>query len=60
MASWGEVCRECVNTVVQVPIEILLAAVIATLLGSLVLVSSHISPLIKPDRGTVIIPIAKH
>jgi dolichyl-phosphate beta-glucosyltransferase len=41
MAAWSEVCRECVNTVATIPIEILLAAVAATLLGFFVLVSSE-------------------
>ncbi|CAG8222474.1 unnamed protein product [Penicillium olsonii] len=37
MAAWNEVCRQCVNTVANVPIEILLAAILATLLGLFVL-----------------------
>ena len=42
MAAWNEVCRQCVNTVANVPIEILLAAILATLLGLFVLVSTSI------------------
>jgi dolichyl-phosphate beta-glucosyltransferase len=41
MAAWSEVCRECVNTVATIPIEILLASIAATLLGIFVLVSPH-------------------
>ncbi|CAG8042288.1 unnamed protein product [Penicillium salamii] len=37
MAAWNEVCRQCVNTVANVPIEILLVAALATLLGLFVL-----------------------
>ncbi|CAG8931821.1 unnamed protein product [Penicillium salamii] len=37
MAAWNEVCRQCVNTVANVPIEILLVAASATLLGLFVL-----------------------
>ncbi|CAI7657663.1 unnamed protein product [Penicillium bialowiezense] len=37
MAAWSEVCRQCVDTIAGVPIEILLVAVAATLLGLLVL-----------------------
>ncbi|KAJ5353919.1 Dolichyl-phosphate beta-glucosyltransferase [Penicillium brevicompactum] len=42
MAAWSEVCRQCVDTVVGVPIEILLVAILATLLGLLVLVILHL------------------
>lgn len=42
MAAWNEVCRQCVSTVANVPIEILLVAALATLLGLFVLVSIQI------------------
>jgi hypothetical protein len=38
-AAWGEVCRQCVNTVVEIPVQILLIASVASLLGLFVLVS---------------------
>jgi hypothetical protein len=37
--AWGEVCRQCVSTVAEVPIQILLVTIAATLLGLFVLVS---------------------
>lgn len=39
MTAWSDVCRQCVNVVAEVPIEILLVSVLATLLGLVVLVS---------------------
>ena len=50
MAAWSEVCRECVNTVAQVPIEILLITVLATLLGLFVLVSTRFPEAISRYR----------
>ncbi|KAJ5534205.1 hypothetical protein N7527_000459 [Penicillium freii] len=41
-AAWGEVCRQCVNTVVEIPVQILLIAALATLLGLFVLFSLFI------------------
>ncbi|KAJ5512557.1 Dolichyl-phosphate beta-glucosyltransferase [Penicillium fimorum] len=41
-AAWGEVCRQCVNTVVETPVQILLIAALATLLGLFVLFSLFI------------------
>ncbi|KAJ5229806.1 hypothetical protein N7489_010514 [Penicillium chrysogenum] len=41
-AAWGEVCRQCVNTVVEIPVQILLIASVASLLGLFVLFSLFI------------------
>lgn len=40
-AAWGEICRQCVITAVEIPVQILLIAALATLLGLFVLVSPH-------------------
>ncbi|KAJ6070179.1 hypothetical protein N7467_011498 [Penicillium canescens] len=37
--AWGEVCRQCVSTVAEVPIQILLVTISATFLGLFVLFS---------------------
>ncbi|CDM36045.1 CAZyme family GT2 [Penicillium roqueforti] len=41
-AAWGEVCRQCVNTAVEIPVQILLVAALVTLLGLFVLFSLFI------------------
>lgn len=41
-AAWGEVCRQCVNTAVEIPVQILLVAALVTLLGLFVLVSPRL------------------
>lgn len=42
--AWGEVCRQCVSTLAEVPIQILLVTIAATFLGLFVLVSTgHLS-----------------
>jgi hypothetical protein len=38
-AAWGEICRQCVNTAAEIPVQILLIAALASLLGLFVLVS---------------------
>ncbi|KAJ6002043.1 hypothetical protein N7522_007270 [Penicillium canescens] len=40
--AWGEVCRQCVSTVAEVPIQILLITIAATFLGLFVLFSLFI------------------
>ncbi|KAJ5317574.1 hypothetical protein N7508_002082 [Penicillium antarcticum] len=40
--AWGEICRQCVSTVAEVPIQILLVTILATLLGLFVLFSLFI------------------
>ncbi|KAJ6072254.1 hypothetical protein N7467_010339 [Penicillium canescens] len=40
--AWGEVCRQCVSTVAEVPIQILLVTISATFLGLFVLFSLFI------------------
>jgi hypothetical protein len=61
-AAWGQVCRQCVNTVVEIPVQILLIAAIASLLGLFVLVSSHSPAPLVPDLAvalpTHVAPIA--
>lgn len=37
--SWGQVCRQCVDVVADVPISVLLVTVLATFAGLMVLVS---------------------
>ncbi|KAJ5797079.1 CAZyme family GT2 [Penicillium psychrosexuale] len=41
-AAWGEVCRQCVNTAVEIPVQVLLVAALVTLLGLFVLFSLFI------------------
>ncbi|CAI7603422.1 unnamed protein product [Penicillium glandicola] len=41
-AAWSEICRQCVNTAVEIPVQILLIAALATLLGLFVLFSLFI------------------
>lgn len=38
--SWSDICRQCVSTVAEVPVYILLGSLLATSLGVFVLVSS--------------------
>ncbi|KAJ5775395.1 uncharacterized protein N7511_000406 [Penicillium nucicola] len=42
VTAWGEVCRQCVSRVAEVPIQILLVTISATLLGLFVLFSLFI------------------
>lgn len=44
--SWGDICRQCVAVVADVPASVLLGTVLATALGVFVLVSR--SPLAAP------------
>lgn len=37
--SWSQVCRECLDVVADVPIQVLLVTVLATFAGLIVLVS---------------------
>ncbi|KAJ5470388.1 hypothetical protein N7530_007745 [Penicillium desertorum] len=41
-AAWGEICRQCVNTAAEIPVQILLIAALASLLGLFVLFSLFI------------------
>lgn len=50
-AAWGQVCRQCVNTVVEIPVQILLIAALATLLGLFVLVSPLSPTPLVPARS---------
>lgn len=57
--AWGEVCRQCVSTIAEIPIQILLVTIAATFLGLFVLVSTvHLSlrPACTSARSAVPIP----
>lgn len=60
MTAWSDVCRECVNVVAEVPIEILLVSVLATLLGLFVLVSTIPLLGLNPDRTSRLQRPANH
>lgn len=57
--AWGEVCRQCLSTVAEIPIQILLVTIAATLLGLFVLVSTVHLPFVSRwyQRARSAVPI---